>query len=153
MEAKIRAALVDGSDPSISDVYLLDAELAYREERFRETVLNCWSVIDATFTTEFEKMAKQSLTGEWAEAREFFSTHEYSLKHRMSVGMYFVAGRSLFREPDNLWRDLAASYDKRNSIIHRGGTADEGDALLALKMAQAVVKIMHEVTAGANQSS
>lgn len=55
--------------------------------------------------------------------------------------MHLVANRSLYREP-GLWADLSRSYDRRNSIIHRGDSATETDAELALGVARRIVAIM-----------
>ena len=58
--------------------------------------------------------------------------------------MHLVAGRSLFREGD-LWPELSASYDNRNDIIHRGGSATESEAERALRVARRVVDIMDSI--------
>ena len=49
---------------------------------------------------------------------------------------------SLYREPDNLWNKLTESYGKRNRIIHRGESATEDEAKLALDVAHRVVDVM-----------
>jgi len=53
--------------------------------------------------------------------------------------------RSLYREPDRLWDDLSASYNKRNAIIHRGKLADEGDARLAIRVAGSVIEFARSI--------
>src|SRR5271157_4429262 len=95
---RVRALLASGSEPEVADLFLLDAERATHEGRFREAVLFCWST---------------------------------------------VSGRSLFREPGDLWQRLSSSYNKRNGIIHRGESATEDDARRALEVALNVVKIMN----------
>jgi len=60
----------------------------------------------------------------------------------MSAALFLVSGRSLFREPKDLWQRLSNSYNKRNGIIHRGESADEDDAHLALDIARTIVELM-----------
>jgi selenocysteine lyase/cysteine desulfurase len=70
---------------------------------------------------------------------------DFKLRNKMSAGMYLVANRSLFREPDGFWKRLSASYSKRNAIIHRGENATEDEATQALAVARRIVQIMGEV--------
>ena len=65
-----------------------------------------------------------------------------SMRYRMSAGLYFCTGKSLYEQPDGLWTNLLESYSKRNSIIHDGASAQETDAELALSVARQVVKVM-----------
>jgi hypothetical protein len=139
---RVRTLLASGSEPEVADLFLLDAERAIHEGRFREAVLFCWSTIDSTFNREYDKLVDSKLDNEWAEAREFFKGVDFPLKKKMSAALYLVSGRSLFREPDDLWQRLSNSYNKRNGIIHRGESATEDDARRALEVALNVVKIM-----------
>jgi len=139
---RVRALLASGSEPEVADLFLLDAERATHEGRFREAVLFCWSTIDSTFNREYDKLVDSKLDNEWAEAREFFKGVDFPLKKKMSAALYLVSGRSLFREPGDLWQRLSSSYNKRNGIIHRGESATEDDARRALEVALNVVKIM-----------
>ena len=82
-----------------------------------EAVLFCWSTIDSTFNREYDKLVDSKLDNEWAEAREFFKGVDFPLKKKMSAALYLVSGRSLFREPGDLWQRLSSSYNKRNGII------------------------------------
>jgi hypothetical protein len=59
----------------------------------------------------------------------------------MTAVMHLVANRSFFREP-GLWDELSASYDHRNNIIHRGESATEQQAELALSVARRVIAIV-----------
>ncbi len=117
---RVRALLASGNEPEVADLFLLDAELAIHEGRFREAVLFCWSTIDATFNRKYDQLVESKLTGEWAEARSFFRGLDFGLKNKMSAALYLISGRSLFREPEDLWQKLSNSYNKRNAIIHRG---------------------------------
>jgi len=139
---RVRTLLASGSEPEVADLFLLDAERAIHEGRFREAVLFCWSTIDSTFNREYDKLVDSKLDNEWAEAREFFKGVDFPLKKKMSAALYLVSGRSLFREPGDLWQRLSSSYNKRNGIIHRGESATEDDARRALEVALNVVKIM-----------
>ncbi len=90
--------MASGNEPEVADLFLLDAELAIHEGRFREAVLFCWSTIDATFNRKYDQLVDSKLTGEWAEARSFFKGVDFGLKNKMSAALYLVSGRSLFRE-------------------------------------------------------
>ncbi len=138
----VRSGMASSSDPQVADLFLLDAEQALRDGRFRETVLFCWSTIDATFNTRYDLLVDQMLVGEWTDGRSSLKDNRFGIKNKMSAVLFLMTGRSLFREPDNFWENLAKSYTKRNSIIHRGETAQEPDAELALLVARAVVKFM-----------
>jgi hypothetical protein len=63
----------------------------------------------------------------------------------MSAGMRFLANRSLFNEPNDLWKRMSDSYTKRNDIIHRGGSATEDDARQAITVARTIVGIMNSI--------
>lgn len=141
----VRDGLASGNDPDVSDLFLLDAERALHQGRFRETVLFCWSTIDSVFNRRYEAMVDGALAGEWGEAREFFKGLDFKLRNKMSAGMHLFANRSLFREPDDFWQRLSASYSKRNAIIHRGENATEDEATQAIAVARQVVQIMREV--------
>ncbi len=65
----------------------------------------------------------------------------------MTIGLRLVSGRSFFREPEELWTRLSASYDRRNAIIHRGEIATEAEAESAIKVAEDVVRLMNEISA------
>jgi hypothetical protein len=143
---RIRDMLSSGEEPEVADLFLLDAEQAIREGRFREAVLLCWSTIDSTFNRKYDNFINEKLDGEWAEARDFFKGVDFGLKKKMSAALFLVSGRSLFREPGDLWQRLSKSYNKRNAIIHRGEGAGEDDARLALNVARDVVAMMNTVS-------
>ncbi len=63
----------------------------------------------------------------------------------MTAGLYLLANRSVFREPDNLWRNMVVSYTKRNHIIHRGHNANEDEARLAIRVTQSIVAMMNGI--------
>jgi hypothetical protein len=138
----VRSGMAGSSDPQVADLFLLDAEQALRDGRFRETVLFCWSTIDTTFNMKYEALVDQMLVGEWADSRNWLKDTRFGMKNKMSAILFLTTGRSLFREPDDLWANLAQSYTKRNNIIHRGETSREADAELALLVARQVVKLM-----------
>jgi hypothetical protein len=138
----IRELLASGSEPDVGDLFVLDAERALHEGRFREAVLFCWSTIDSTFSRKYDDLVDSKLVGEWAEARDFFKGVDFGLKKKMSAALYLVSGRSLFRESGDLWEQLSISYNKRNGIIHRGESASEDDARRAIEVARRVVAIM-----------
>jgi hypothetical protein len=143
--SRIRDLLASGKEPEVSALFLLDAERALHDGRFRETVLFCWSTIDSTFNRKYDELVDAKLTGEWTTARDFLKGVDFGLKHKMSAALFLVGGRSLFREPGDLWQRLSNSYNKRNGIIHRGESADEDDARLALEVARNVVRIMNGI--------
>ena len=134
--------LASGNEPEVADLFLLDAERALHEGRFREAVLFCWSTIDSTFNRKYDELVDAKLAEEWAEARDFFKGVDFGLKKKMSAALYLVSGRSLFRESGDLWQQLSISYNKRNGIIHRGESATEDDARRAIDVARRVVEIM-----------
>ena len=139
---KVRFGMASSSDPEVAKLFLLDAEQALRDGRFREAVLFCWSTVDATFNTRYEWLVDQVLDGEWAAGRDWLKDTRFGMKNKMSALLFLTTGRSLFREPDDLWTNLATSYTKRNNIIHRGETAQEEDAEVALRVARKVVGLM-----------
>lgn len=141
----VRDGLASGNDPDVADLFLLDAERALHQGRFRETVLFCWSTIDSVFNRRYETLADIALAGEWAEARNFFKGLDFTLRNKMSAGMHLFANRSLFREPGDFWQRLSGSYSKRNAIIHRGENATEDDATQAIAIARQIVQVMREV--------
>ena len=141
----LRAGFSSGSEPEIADLFLLDAEQALQEGRFREAVLFCWSTIDSTFNRKYDSLVKEKLAGEWKDAQAFFLGHEFGLRNKMSAVMHLVANRSLFREPADFWERLSASYTKRNAIIHRGELASEDEAIGAIEVARDVVRIMRSI--------
>lgn len=142
---RIRSGLASGNDPDVADLFLLDAERALHQGRFRETVLFCWSTIDSVFNRRYDALVDAALTDEWSEARDFFKGLDFKLRNKMSAGMHLVANRSLFREPGDLWQRLSASYSKRNAIIHRGENATEDEANQAVAVARQIVQIMGDV--------
>lgn len=143
----VRSGMAGSKDPEVANLFLLDAEQALRDGRFRETVLFCWSTIDATFNTKYEWFVDQTLVGEWAAARDWLKDTRFGMKNKMSAILFLTTGRSLFREPDDLWADLAQSYTKRNKIIHAGETAQEEDAELAVRVAHKIIKLMAGIKA------
>jgi hypothetical protein len=139
---QVRDGLASGSDPNVEVLFLLDAERAREQGRFREAVLFCWSTIDSVFNRKYDSLVDVALAADWAEARTFFKGLDLGLKTKMSAGMRFLANRSLFGEPDNLWARMSDSYTKRNRIIHQGDNATEDDARLAIRVARTIVGIM-----------
>jgi hypothetical protein len=129
----------------VAELFLLDAERALYQGRFRETVLFCWSTIDSVFNRKYDALIDIVLAGEWAESRRFFTGVDFGLKNKMTAALYLLAQRSLFREPGNFWERLRVSYDKRNGIIHRGENATEDEARQAIDVAQRVVAIMNAI--------
>jgi len=139
---QVRTLLATGSEPEVAVLFLLDAERAVHEGRFREAVLFCWSTIDSRFNRKYDELVDAKLVDEWADARDFFKGVDFGLRKKMSAALYLVGGRLLSREPGDLWQRLSNSYNKRNGIIHRGESADEDDAHLALDIARKVVELM-----------
>ncbi|MGO9467102.1 MAG: hypothetical protein ACLQVF_23415 [Isosphaeraceae bacterium] len=139
---RVRALLSEDREPEVADLFLLDAEQAIYEGRFREAVLFCWSTIDATFSRKYDALVDGRLAKEWTAARDFFKSVDFGLKNKMSAALYLVSERSLFQEPGDLWQTLSISYNKRNGIIHRGESADETDAWQALDVARRISEIM-----------
>jgi hypothetical protein len=103
MMRTVREGLASGKDPDVADLFLLDAERALHQGRFRETVLFCWSTIDSVFNRRYDDLVDGALKGEWSESRDFFKGLDFKLRNKMSAGMHLVANRSLFREPRDLW--------------------------------------------------
>jgi hypothetical protein len=143
--AAVRAGLGTGRDPDVAELFLLDAQRALHQGRFRETVLFCWSTIDSVFNRKYDALIDVALAGEWAAAREFFTGVDFGVKNKMTAALYLLTHRSLFREPGDFWQSLMGSYNKRNGIIHRGENANEDEAWQAIEVAQRVVAIMNEI--------
>jgi hypothetical protein len=97
------------------------------------------------FNRKYDSLIASALAGEWADSRRFFTGVDFGLKNKMTASLYLLVGRSLFREPGAFREGLRVSYDKRNSIIHRGENANENDARRAIEVAQRVVSIMNEI--------
>ena len=142
---RVSAGLGSGNEPDVAELFILDAESALHQGRFRETVLFCWSTIDSVFNRKYDALVRVALAAEWAQAREFFTGGDFGLKNKMSAALYLVANRSLFREPNNFWQKLSESYNKRNTIIHRGANANEDEARQAIDVAQCIVSTMNSI--------
>ena len=138
----IRNGLSSGDEPRVADLFLIDADQALQDGRFREAVLFSWSTIDAVFNAKYDLLVNAALAGEWGPAREFFTGVDFGLRNKMSTVLHLVANRSLFREPDDLWAAVSASYGKRNAIIHRGENASEDEARAALQVAHRIIVVM-----------
>ncbi len=138
----VRQGLGEATDPDVAALNLLDAEYALSVGRFRESVLLCWGAIDSTFVRKFKRLVDDRLTDEWPDGRDFLKGIDFGLRHKMTTGLRFVAGRSLYTEPDGFWQDLSASYGLRNKIIHDGQIAHEDDAKLAIKVARKLVQLV-----------
>ena len=145
LTAEVQAGLAGGQEPDVAVLFLLDAEHALRQGRFREAVLFSWSTIDSVFNRKYEAIAKARLAGEWSKAREFFIGHDFGMRNKMSAGLHLLVGRSLAREPGDFWQDLSTSYDRRNDIIHRGENVTENEGRQAIRVARRVVAIMGEI--------
>jgi hypothetical protein len=142
---QVRNGLASGRDPDVDVLFLLDAERALQQGRFREAVLFCWSTIDSVFNRKYDSLVDVALAEDWGEARTFFKGLDLGLKTKMSAGMRFLANRSLFREPHDLWARMSESYTKRNQIIHRGENATENEARQAITVARTIVGIMNDI--------
>ena len=138
----VRHEFDSGSEPEVADLFLLDARQALDEGRFREAVLFSWSTIDATFTARFDELVDKNLSDEWGESRKFLKGLDFGLRHRMTIGMRLLTGKSLYHAPREFWGRLSTSYDRRNAIIHRGDIATEADAEKAIKVAEDVALLM-----------
>ena len=141
----VRDGLLGGTEPSVADLFLLDAERALHQGRFRETVLFCWSTIDSVFNLKYNALVDAVLAGEWADGRDFLKDHNFGMRNKMSAVMHLISNRSLFREPENLWHEMTVSYNKRNDIIHRGENATEDDANRAIDVARRIVAVMDSI--------
>lgn len=145
LTAELRTHLGDEDEPDVALLNIADAEYSLRTGRFRETVLLCWSAIDAVFNKKYDAYVDSALSDEWAEGRDFLKSLDYRLRNKMTIGLRFVAGRSLFAEPDGFWSTLSASYTKRNRIIHEGATASESEARSAVAVARRMIDILEEL--------
>jgi hypothetical protein len=142
LAASLRQRLSSSAEPDVAQLNLLDARHAKSVGRFRESVLLSWSVIDSSFVSKFEALVEERLSEEWGETRKFLKGQDFGLRHKMTSGLRLIAGRSLFNEPNDFWKKLSESYDKRNRIIHAGAAADEDDAQNAIDVATQVVRIV-----------
>lgn len=143
---RVRDGLAGGREPDVDLLFLLDAERALHQGRFREAVLFCWSTIDSVFNRKYDSLVDAALADDWGDARTLFKSPDFGLRAKMSAGMRFVANRSLFNEPDQLWDRMSESYRKRNSIIHRGDNATEDEARRAIEVARTIVEIMKSLS-------
>jgi hypothetical protein len=75
----LRDGLASGSDPGVADLFLLDAEWAMHQGRFREAVLFSWSTIDSVFNQKYDALVGVALAGELATARDFFTGVDFGL--------------------------------------------------------------------------
>jgi hypothetical protein len=142
---QVREGLASGNDPNVDALFILDAQRALQQGRFREAVLFCWSTIDSVFNRKYDALVDVALAGDWADAREALKGMDLGLKTKMSAGLWLLAQLSLFREPGNLWASMADSYAKRNAIIHRGDNATEDEARQSILVAKAIVEIMNGI--------
>lgn len=141
----LAANLIEGlssqGDPDVVSSLQLDARYASREGRFREAVLLAWSAIETSFHRKYDILVERKLEHEYAESRRFFLSPDFGLRNKMTAGLDFVAGKSLFREPGDFWKELSTSYNTRNGIIHSGGGASPADAERAIRVAERIEEI------------
>ena len=137
----VRKGLTGKNDPEVSTLFLLDAEQALLEGRFRESVLFCWSAIDSTFDRKYKTLIS-SVIDDKDEREALTNFRNASMRYRMSAGLHFCTGASLYDQPNDLWTKLFTSYGKRNLIIHDGASAQEADAELALSVARQVISFL-----------
>jgi hypothetical protein len=142
---RVRAGLASGSEPDVAELFLLDAELALYQGRFREAVLFCWSTIDSVFNRKYDALVNVVLAREWASAREFFTGPDFGLRNKMTAGMTLLGQQSLFHAAGDLWERMSQSYGKRNRIIHRGESAAEDEARQAIAVARQVVQVLNAI--------
>ncbi len=136
----VRNGLAEKNDPAVSTLFLLDAKQASLDGRFREAVLFCWSAIDSTFDQKYKALAASIIKNK-ADYNSFVNFRDATMRYRMSAGLHFCTGQSLYDKPE-LWVNLFKSYTKRNSIIHDGDSAQETDAELALSVARQIVDFL-----------
>jgi hypothetical protein len=142
---RVRDGFGSGREPDVSELFLLDADRALTQGRFREAVLFCWSTIDSVFTQKYDVLVKVALAEEWSAARDFFTGTDLGIRNKMTAALYLLCQKSLFRQPDPFWERLSNSYTKRNHIIHRGEAASEDEARQAIAVAQQVVEFMNAI--------
>ena len=70
LTARVRSGLASGGEPNVDVLFLLDAERAVQQGRFREAVLFCWSTIDSVFNRTYDALVDVALAKDWAEARK-----------------------------------------------------------------------------------
>jgi hypothetical protein len=142
---RVRNGFGSGQEPDVSQLFLLDADRALTQGRFREAVLFCWSTIDSVFSQKYDSLVAVALAGEWSKAREFFTGVDFGMKNKMTAALFLVCQQSLYQQPGNFWERLSTSYTKRNHIIHRGETASEDEARQAIAVAEQVIQIMNAI--------
>jgi hypothetical protein len=142
---RVRDGFGSGQEPDVSELFLLDADRALTQGRFREAVLFCWSTIDSVFSRKYDALVAIKLAGEWSDARRFFTGVDFGMKNKMTAALFLLCQQSLFRQQGDFWERLSASYSKRNDIIHRGETASEDEARQAITVARQVVQIMNAI--------
>lgn len=142
---RVRDGFGSGQEPDVSELFLLDADRALNQGRFREAVLFCWSTIDSVFSRKYDALVARALAGEWSAAREFFTGVDFGMKNKMTAALFLVCQQSLYRQPGDFWQRLSNSYAKRNRIIHRGETASEDEAREAIAVARQVIQIMNAI--------
>jgi len=145
LTSAVRDGLMGGEEPDVDVLFLLDAERALSQGRFREAVLLSWGTIDSVFNRRYDRLVDAAMASEWSEARNFFKGPDFGLRHKMTAGMRFMANRSLFHEPDGFWARLSESYSRRNAIIHRGENASEDEARQAIEVARRMIEIMNAI--------
>ena len=97
--AAVRAGLGTGRNPDVADLFLLDAERALHQGRFRETVLFCWSTINSVFNRKYKALIDAALAGEWAAACEFFSGVDFGVKNKMTAAYICLLTALFFESP------------------------------------------------------
>jgi len=143
---EVRKGLATSADPDVARLNLLDAEYALSIGRFREAVLLCWAAIDSTFNSKFKAIVDDRVGDEWADGLKFLKGMDFGLRHKMTIGMRLLTGRSLFKvEPEGSWEEISTSYGQRNKIIHEGQVAHEDDAKLAIKAARTVLRFVEDL--------
>lgn len=144
---ELRKNLKANKEPPLADLIYLDAQVAKTEGRFRETVLFSWSAIDTIFNATYDSLLAQALEPEgYAKSKDHLQgkSGEMPLRIKMTGMMRLLTQRSLSSDQKK-WSLLGRSYDKRNDIIHRAGSASEHDAQTALDTAKWVLDFMRDL--------
>ena len=68
---RVSELFASGTEPEVADLFLLDAEQALHEGRFREAVLFCWSTIDSTFNRKYDELVDAKLAGRMGRSPGF----------------------------------------------------------------------------------
>jgi hypothetical protein len=142
--------------PPTEHLLLLDAQEALKEFRHREAVLLAWSAIETRLGPFLRAKLLESLPDLNFDRDGAGANFERDLHFLTCVDalLQLLTGFSFRTDiTPEFWNQLRTSRNHRNSVVHRGGDADESEARLAVEVAKVFVNQIDRLSHSPSASS